>query len=171
MRVSSTTSATTTNSNITGKLTIPNGSSPTVAISGDLAIDTTSGQLKYFDGRRTHILTGTSSPAINIASTTLDAMGKSFNIATTSLLVKNDPEPFTMVGFYCTASTTGTALVRFGDGTNFTETATCTSGSFTPTATNNTWTAFEPLVLQASSTAPNGVNRITVTAVINKTAD
>ena len=149
---------------------IPNGASPTVDTTGEIAIDTTSGQFKFYDGKTTHILTGTSTPAFNIASTTLDAMGKSFNTATSSFLVKNDPEPITLIGFYCTASTTGTALVRFGDGTNFTETSTCTSGGLTLTPTNNTWTSFEPFVVQASSTA-GVVNRITVTAIINKTAD
>lgn len=152
-------------------LEIPNSANPTVDTAGEVAVDTTSGQLKWFDGMKTQIVTGTTSPAFNIASTTLDASGKSFNIGTTTLLLKNNPEAITMVGFYCTASTTGTALVRFGDGTNFTETNTCTTGSFTRTTTNNTWTAFESFLVQASSTAPNGVNRITVTTVLNKTSD
>ncbi len=128
---------------------------------------------EYISGRLTEgstfgLITATSSPAVNIASSSLDAMGKSFSSGTSTFLLYNAPEPFKIVGFYCKASTTGTALVRFGDGTNFTETGTCTTGSFTSTPTNNTFTAFEDFMIQASSTA-GAVNRITVTAVINKT--
>jgi len=97
-------------------------------------------------------------------------MGNKFNTATSSFLLRNDPEPFTLSAFYCVASTTGTALVRFGDGVNWTEENTCTSGSLTAPSSNNTWTAFESFIVQASSTA-GAVDRITVTTVTNKTAD
>lgn len=163
--MSSTTHATTT-----GTFTLPSTSSLVTNQAGNIGIDTTSGQLRYSDGKNTNALTGTSTLSINLASTTLDAMGKKFSAGTTSILVRNDPEAFTMLGFYCTASTTGTALVRFGDNTNWTETATCTTGGFTPTATNNTWTAFEPLVIQASSTAGT-VSRIGVTILKVLTQD
>lgn len=152
-------------------LEIPNGTSPTVDAAGELAVDTTSGQLKVFDGNFTHVLTGTTSPAFNIASTSLDAKGNKFNSATSTFLLKNDPEPITLIGFYCVASSTGTALVHFADDAgNATETGSCSSGSFTRTVTNNTWTAFEGFNVVASSTKGQ-VSRITVTAVINKTPD
>jgi hypothetical protein len=163
--------ASNTNLTVETLFKLPFSASLTTASSGEIGIDTTSGQLRFNDGKgNTGVLTGTTSPAINIASTTLDAMGKRFSNGTTSLLIKNDPEPFTLIGFYCTASTTGTAHVRFGDGTNWTEMSSCSSGSYTLTPTNGTFTSFEPLVLQASSTAGT-VNRITVTAVIRKTSD
>ena len=150
---------------------IPNGTGPTVDTTGEIAIDTTTGQLKFFDGADTHIITGTTTKSFNIASTTLDAMGKDFKTGTTTLLLANFPEAMTLRAFYCTASTTGTALVRFGDPTgNYTETSTCTTGGLTSTVTNNTWTAYEGFTVQASSTA-GAVSRITVTAVFNKTAD
>lgn len=152
-------------------LRMPYSASPTVATGGDFGFDTTNKQLKIFDGDGITVLTGTTSPAYNIASTTADAMGKSMNIGTTTLLIKNDPEPFTLIGFYCKASTTGTVHVRFGDGTNWTEMASCTTGGFTRTSTNNTWTQWEDFNVQASSTATlNPVNRVTITTVINKTA-
>lgn len=151
-------------------LEIPNSASPTVNAAGEIAVDTTSGQLKWYDGTQVQLITGTSSPAFNIASTTEDAMGINFSVGTSTLLLKNSPEAFTMTGFYCKASTTGTALVRFGDGTNWTEAASCSTGSFTTTATNNTWTRWEDFIVQASSTA-GLVDRITITTVLNKTAD
>ena len=154
----------------TGELIIPASSSQTPATIGEIAIDTTSGQLKWYDGNKLQVITGTTTKAFNIASTTLDASGKSFNTATSTFLLANFPEAMTLQGFYCTASTTGTALVRFGDGTNWTETGSCSSGGFTTTASNNTFTAYEAFNFQASSTA-GAVSRITVTAVFNKTAD
>lgn len=114
---------------------------------------------------------GSSTPAFNIASTTLDAMGNSFNTASSTFLLKNWPESITLNGFYCTASTTGTALVAFiHDNGNKTETSTCTSGGYTRTSTNNTFTPFEDFNVVASSTEGK-VNRITITAVVKLTSN
>lgn len=148
---------------------LPNGTSQSPTLAGSCGFDTTSGQLKCGDGANTLVYSATSSPSFNIASTTLDAMGNKFNTATSTFLLKNFPDPITLVGFYCKASTTGTALVRFGDGTNWTETGSCSSGALITTATNNTFTAFEDFNVQASSTS-GAVSRITVTAVIKQTA-
>jgi len=149
---------------------IPNGASPTVDATGEIAVDTTSGQLKWYDGSTTHILTGTTTPAFNLASTTLDASGQSFNTASSTFLLKNSPEPFTLIGVYCVASTTGNADIQFVDGSgNKTEGAVCDSGTVTYFSTNNTWTAFEDFNVTASGTT--NVNRITATAIIKKTAD
>ena len=116
-------------------------------------------------------VTGTTSPAFNLASTTLDALGFNTSIGTTTLILKNDPEAITLLGFYCTATTTGssvTALVRFGDGTNWTEDGTCpTTGQFTRTTVNNTFTRFENFIVQASSTGAKA-SRMTITTVLNK---
>lgn len=162
-------SATTTAQSVINELNIPSGTAPLIQTVGDLAVDTTAGQLKYHDGITTEVLSATTSKAFNLASTTLDAIGKSFNFGTSTFLLANMPEPMTLVGFYCTASTTGTALVRFGDNTNWTETGSCSSGSFTKTSTNVAFPAFGPFVVQASSTA-GIVNRITVTAVLKVTS-
>lgn len=114
-------------------------------------------------GNLTGFISATTTKGFNIASTSLDAMGKSFNIGTSTFLLMNDPRPLTLLGFYCVASTTGTALVTFAhDNGNVTENSTCTSGGFTRTTTNNTFTANESFNVKASSTAGT-VNRITVT--------
>lgn len=153
---------------------LPNGS-PTVNAAGEIAIDTTSGQLKWFNDGSTHIITGTTTRAFNIATTTLDVFGKNIRSGTTSLVLINDPEPLTLIGFYCKATTTSasiTAHLRFGDNENWTETGVCpTSGSFTKASTNNTFTAFEDFVVQASSTAVTSNLRLIITAFFSKTAD
>lgn len=144
-------------------LVLPRTASSTGSIAladGQLAIVTGNGQTGY--------ITATSSLSWNISSSTLDASGKKFSVGTSTFLLRNDPEPLTMLGFYCVASTTGTAHVAFSDGVNDTETSVCTTGTYTKTVTNNTWTAYEALVIKASSTA-GAVSRITVTAVLNKT--
>ncbi len=152
------------------ELNLPNGAAPVFTANGDAAVDTTADQFIYKGAFGNQVISATTSKSFNIGSTTLDAMGKYFSLATSTFLLANMPEPMTLVGFYCTASSTGAALVRFGDNANWTETGSCTGGVFTPTVTNNTWTAFEPFVVQASSTAPTGsVSRITVTAVLKVT--
>lgn len=153
---------------------LPNGS-PIVNAAGEIAIDVTSGQLKWFNDGSTHIITGTTTRAFNIATTTLDIFGKNIRSGTTSLVLINDPEPLTLIGFYCKATTTSasiTAHLRFGDNENWTETGVCpTAGSFTKASTNNTFTAFEDFVVQASSTAITSNLRLIITAFFNKTAD
>ncbi len=117
-------------------------------------------------GNLSGYISGTTTRGMNIGSTTLDAMGKSFGAGTSTFLLMNDPQPFTLLGFYCKASTTlavsGTAHVRIGDGVNFSEMSVCSTGGFTRTTTNNTFTSYEDFVIQASSTVGN-VSRITIT--------
>lgn len=121
-------------------------------------------------GSDTAVITGTTTIAINIASTTLGAYGGTFSSGTTTFLVKNNPEAMTLNGFYCTASTTGTVMVNFShDNGNKTEFANCTTGAYTPVKTNNTWTSFEAFNVQASSTQTvSPPNRVTITAVLKK---
>ncbi len=122
-------------------------------------------------GNNNGFISATTTKSFNIASTTIDAMGKQFSIGTSTFLLMNDPRPFTLIGFYCTASTTGTAFVEFmHDNGNKTEMSTCTSGGFTRTLTNNTFTANENFNVNASSTAGT-VKRVTVTASIYYTSN
>lgn len=156
---------------VSGSLVLPQGASPTVNAAGELAVDTSTGQLKWYDGQKTQTLTGTTTKSFNIASTTLDASGKRFNTGTSTFLMANLPEAMTMTSFYCTASTTGTAIVQFGDPSgNYTEAGVITSGQLTRTTTNNTWTAYEGLTMQASSTS-GLVSRLTCTVNLFNTAD
>lgn len=191
----STTSTTTLNTiTITG--TVGNNNkivafvhSTTTGAVGTGTIDTgTAGQIPYYPGSGS-VLTPTStisvsnqvfsvngnpvfattSKSFNLASTTLDAYGKSPNTGTTTIPLMYNDAPVTMTGFYCQASTTGAARVRFGDGSNWTQDASCsTTGSFNAVSTNNTFTAFEPFVVQASSTASN-IQRLIITVFFKNT--
>ncbi|MEK7599026.1 MAG: hypothetical protein AAB474_01045, partial [Patescibacteria group bacterium] len=156
-------------------LIIPASSTPTLDTAGKIAIDTTSGQLKWYDGLKVQLVTGTTSPAFNIASTTMGINGKQFRNGTTSILLKNFPEAMTLNGFYCKATSTVASAyaghLRFGDGSNWTEMGTCTtSGVETRTTTNNTFTRFEDFIVEASSSAP-AIDRLTITVILEKTAD
>ncbi len=133
-----------------------------------VCFDTTNKQLEFTNLTNQYALSATSTKSFNIGSSTLDAMNSSFNTATSSFLLLNDPRPLTVLGMYCVASTTGTALIRLGDKVNWSNTVNCNS-AYTPLTTNNTFTTFEDMVVQASSTAPNGVRRITVTVVYQET--
>ncbi len=143
--------------------TTTNATTTSLTVSATHILLNTSGTTGY--------ITASSSAGFNIASTTLDAMGHSFNVASTTLLLKNFPFAITLKGFYCEASTTGTALVNFSHSNgNKTEVSNCTTGAYLPVATNNTYTAFEDFDVQASSTA-GVVNRITITPVWFQTSD
>lgn len=147
---------------------IPNGTGPTVDATGEIALDTTYGQLKYFDGGTAHVLTGTTTRSFSIASTT-SGTGGHFSIATTTFLLQNNPEPITLIGWYCQATTTGSVSVRFGDGTNWTNSSSCSTGGTTYASSNNTFTAFENFQVQIGSSA-SSPNRVTITAFTSKTA-
>ncbi len=138
----------------------------TLVNSTSTAATTTSfySSLGITQGNNNGFISATTTKAFNIASTTLDASGKAYNLGTSTFLLMNDPRPLTLLGFYCTASTTGTIVVNFyHDNGNKTEAQTCTSGAFTRTLTNNTFTANENFNVQASSTQTTPPSRVTIT--------
>jgi len=153
-------------------LEIPNATGPTVDAVGEFAVDTTSGQLIWHDGRLKHVITATTTASFNIASTTLDTAGNTFSAATSTFQIGGFPELMTITGVNCYATTTGTALGRVGDFQNWSDfdcDATA-NGAFTAITSNNTFTKFEPMAIQASSTIGT-VNRLFITLIMNKTAD
>ncbi len=127
-----------------------------------------------FIGSNSGYITGTSTSAFNIASTTLDTLGKSFNTGTTTLLLANYSEPFTLTGIYCkatsTAATSQILLFQIVDGAgNYTNTGTCnTTGVYTTITTNNAFTALEEFQVVASSTC-GAIRRATLTITRYKT--
>lgn len=113
----------------------------------------------------------TTSPSFNVASTTLDAMGNSFSLGTTSLILANFPETRSLVSFWCIASSTGSVVVRFGDGVNWSQPGNCTTtGKQWLTTTNNTYDRFENFVVEIGTSATNP-SRVTITPVMNKTSN
>lgn len=152
-----------------GVLGIPYGAAPTTTTNGDIGIDSTANQFKYQSGGTTNILSGTTTRSVNIASTTKDARGNSFDTATSTFLLTNDAEPFTLIGWYCKATTTGSVNVRFGDGTNWTNDANCSTGGVTYATSNNTFTSFEDFQIQIGSGATSP-SRVTVSTITSKTS-
>lgn len=101
-------------------------------------------------------MSATSSFGFAVASTTMDAMGKSFSTGTTTRQIATFPEARTLTSWYCVASSTGTVRLRFGDGTNWTADASCsTTGARTYPTSNNTFTSEETIWVQIGTSATN----------------
>lgn len=123
-------------------LEIPNGTNPTTDATGELAWDTTSGNLE--------IATSTGHVVIGSATTTIfSSVGTTTGIVS-GLVQEIPPHPLQQVvtSVWCKV-TSGTSLqVYLSDGTNNTNTITCTTtGTQYAITTNNTWTSYETMQL------------------------
>ncbi|KKR46087.1 MAG: hypothetical protein UT82_C0018G0022 [Parcubacteria group bacterium GW2011_GWB1_40_14] len=154
-------------------LEIPNAASPTVDAAGEIAIDTTTGQLKWYDGTNTHITLGEFDRTIIIASTTPDANYKSYKTGTSTFRVWNPYRAVTMDRFYCQTvrGISGDLFIRFGDGSASTTYANCgNAGTEKSSLSNNAFTSRERMFLEVGGTS-GLVDSITITATFNLTAD
>jgi len=146
----------------------------TLTLGGTLNAQSIKATSTLLAGSNSGYVTGTSTGAFNIASTTLDAYGKSFSTGTTTLLLSNFSEPFTLTGIYCKATSTSATsqilLYQIVDGAgNYTNTGTCdTTGIYTTITTNNTFTKYEDFQVVASSTG-GAIRRATLTITRYKT--
>lgn len=123
-------------------LEIPNGTNPTTDATGEIAWDTTSGNLE--------IATSTGHVVIGSATTTIfSSVGTTTGIVS-GLVQEIPPHPLQQVvtSVWCKV-TSGTSLqVYLSDGTNNTNTITCTTtGTQYAITTNNTWTSYETMQL------------------------
>jgi hypothetical protein len=152
---------------------LPNSASCSVTATGMVCVDTTSGQLRYHDGTAERAITATTTGMFNIASTTQSWNGRTYNAASSTYYIGSIPFPFTLTGFTCKATTTNTVSVRVGDGTNWTNgDYTCDSTTVvTLTSTNNTFTLFEDMYVEASSTSATAPPQFTITLFGYKTND
>lgn len=127
------------NSTTTGTLAIPVGASVITPIAGNIAIDTTTGQLRYSDVTGTsRVLPGYFNVVAGYATTTWTG--------TTTQLIAPAPANITVVSARC-ETTVGTVGVSLYDGTNratYMPTASTTINTFT-FSTNNTFTAGETM--------------------------
>lgn len=152
---------------------IVNGTNPTVDASGEIAVNTTaaSSSIRFHDGAAERALFTTTDKSLALSSSTLAYLGGYSGSGTTTMLIGNYLRPITLTNIYCKTDQ-GTALVRFGDGTNLTETITCsTSGaSDDGSIANSTWTAREDFEISVGTQTSNpGI--ITITATIRQDAD
>lgn len=154
-------------------LEIPNGVSPTVDATGEIALDTTSNQLKWYGATQAQLVTGTTTKSFNIASTTEDTNGNTYANGTTTLLLSNPTEPWTINGVFCKTRESGDVIGRLADEAgNATEQFPCNStGIYTSLSTNNTWNAREDIEVQVGSATSTVPGRTTITVDIEKTAD
>lgn len=151
-------------------LEIPNGASPTVDATGEVAVDTTSDQYIYYGASSKRVLTPFDEKSAFIASTTIDKDGVSFSVGTSTFEMANYSRAVTLDTFYCKTNT-GTTTVRFGDGTNWTAVVVCGPGGGTGSSlSNNTFTAREDIQLQVGS-AVGTPAKVTVSASFLTTAD
>lgn len=145
-------------------LEIPNGTGPTTNATGEIAWDTTSGQLRVYDGSANRVLSnGYFTPAFSYATTT------AFTGTTTIAL---GPAYFaeTWTGVKCFTDA-GTVNVSFNDGTNRMDmfNASTTVGTVTLT-TNNTFTASEKRYVDIGTPA-SSPTKVSCTVLKAYTAD
>lgn len=125
-------------------LEIPNSASPTYGAQGIIALDTTANNLAFATSTSGHVVFAS-------ATTTLYA-----NTATTSPIVSgttvdlpSHPLAQTATAFWCKVSGGTSLQVFLSDGTNDTNTITCTTtGTQYALTTNNTWTAYEAIRME-----------------------
>lgn len=142
----------------------------TVDANGEATIDNTSGQLRYYGNSGERVLSFYDEKSVYLASTTKDKAGNTYITGTTTHELANYYRAVELDRFYCKTDT-GTSTARFGDGTNWTATVTCTtSGAEGSSLSNNTFTSREDVQLQMG-TASGDPNKVTVTATFINTAD
>lgn len=102
---------------------LPNSADPTVNATGEIALETASSTLRYYDGTREHVIYPYDVISVtNVASTSVPANGTpSFDTGTSTYKIRNYSVPVTIGNYYC-ETTAGTLNVHFSDGTNDTDT-------------------------------------------------
>lgn len=149
------------NATSTGTLTIPVGASVTTPIAGNIAIDTTTGQLRWAD------TTGTVKVDPGFRTIVIPFATSTAWTASTTKFLGPAMANLTVVSAYCETDT-GTVGVSLYDGTNradYIPTASTTKNLFTYT-TNNTFTAGESMRVDIgtpASTPTKGACRLKIT--------
>lgn len=142
------------NATITGILKIPNSTALQTGTAGEIGIDTTSNQLRYY-GSATSTISPYQFQTLTIASTTWNSIAGATASSTIPLGVAYQAE--TWSSFTCYTDT-GTILAKFGDGTNYMTTvnASSTAGNIS-VASNNQFTANEKkqIVVSNAASTPN----------------
>lgn len=135
-----------------GAFVLSNSASPVLDTQGEMAIDTTSGQLRYNDGTLERVLKPTYDKSMgNVASTTIDVSLNSFDTGTTTWRLMNPDGGVKLEKIYCKTDQ-GTIIVRAGDGTNWSEDIVCSSaGAEDESLSNNTFTDRENFIVQIGS--------------------
>ena len=160
------------NETITGTLNVASGvfrapysTSPTIATNGDFGVDSTSGQVKYFDSTVKVLGNG------NFYKTWTYATSTAWT-GTTTMPLGTAYVGETWNGVQCFTDA-GTVNVDFGDGTNFTNATTSKALNPVPTHTftvNNTFTAGKTRYIRMG-TPVSSPTRLSCTVSLSITAD
>jgi len=136
---------TTVNATITGILKIPSGATQLTSSAGELTIDTTSDQLRYY-GTATNTIVKFYTIGFSYATSTW--------AGTTTLSLAPAMANLTMKGIYCDMAA-GTLNMRVGDGTNYMAmlNASTTANYFDFGTTNTTFTAGEEILVDIGTPA------------------
>ncbi len=121
--------ASTTQLTIDSLLKIPASSNPTLNITGQIAINTASSSVKFYDGNRSQSIYSSRTSSTIYASSSLSFDGRYGASGTTTYILANYPRTMILKTLYCkVTSGSGTAYVTIGTGTA-TSTVNCsTSG-------------------------------------------
>lgn len=142
----------------------------TIDNQGEITMDTTTGQIRSFDGTNTNVLIDEFDKSFWVASTTPDNRGKYFASSTTTWEVWHPYRGMTLDRFYCKTDV-GNVTVEFGDGTASTTAAHCTSSGVEKSSlSNNTFTSREDVMIGIGSslTSPN---KVTISSTWKEAAD
>lgn len=153
----------------TGRLYIPAGANPTIAATGDIAINTTaaSSSIRYFDGTAERSLFPDGQGGIPFASSTLAYIGAYGTSGTTTMKYLRFYRPASLLGLYCDTDT-GTAHISIGNGSATTTMQCSTVSAFTSSSV--TFTMGQWLFIRIGTKA-NDPNIITLSPVFRKDAD
>ena len=159
--------------NAAGELRIPSGTAPTIATAGDIALDTTNGQLVYFNAQE-NVLSSTTEMSFEMGTTTRSgANSAGFGVATTTIQLRRPFQPVTLNEIVCDLdNNSSSSTVEIGDGTNTTTPITVGGDASFPNGialtTNNTFTAGERMFFSVGS-AVGTPNTISCTILYVKT--
>lgn len=153
---------------IDGRLTIPNGDAPALVETGALAWDTTSGNLRVATSSTGDVVVGSATTSLYrfaMSSTSPDLVSGGILDLPTDFLAQ------TAIGVICHVDAGTSVVINLSDGTNDTNTVTCTTTRtqffFT---TNNKWNAYEAIRLEIG-TVTGSVDYLNVNIIGYRTSN
>lgn len=136
--------ASTLDASAAGSLRLPVSSAPTLGAAGSLALDSTSNNLVLATSTSGHIVVASATTTLYAYTATTSPI-----VSGTTMELPSHPLGQVATSIWCKV-TSGTSLViNLSDGTNDTNTVTCTTtGTQYALTSNNTWTSYERINLE-----------------------
>jgi hypothetical protein len=152
-------------------LELPNSAEPTVNATGEIAINTATSTIDFYDGTVEQNISPLFDKSFQLASTTKDTAENTFDTATTTWYIWNADGKVELEKQYCKTDA-GTLSVRVGDGTNWADTLVAnSSGAEDETiSANSTFTDREDIRVEIGSSATSP-KRVYCTLTFRRTPD